>query len=103
MLCACEYLKTGCRLSAESVVGKHSLYCKLHCKLGASSHKSLVVNFLKTADVTGVVTVELLLVLLTGEGSLSRIYDDNELAAINVGGELGSVLAAKDGSSCNSG
>ena len=92
----CIYVQTGEGLVTDGVVGKHSLNSELHSLLGTGSHEGLVVDLLETADVTGVVTVELLLELLTGKYSLSCIYDDNVLAAVSVRGEFGSVLAAKN-------
>ena len=102
MFCACIYVKAGEGLSADRVVGKHSLNCELHSLLGTGCHKGLVLDLLKTADVTGVMTIVLLLKLLTGENSLISVYDDNELAAVSVRSELGSMLAAKDVRSLNS-
>ena len=103
VLSACKYLKSGCRLCADAVVGKHSLNCKLHCELGLGCHKGLVLYFLKTTDVAGVTAVVLLLKLSTGENCFFCIDDDNEFTAINVGGELRTVLTAKNGSCCYSG
>ena len=40
--------------------------------------------------------VELLLKLASGEHSLCGVYDDNELTAVHVGGEFGTMLSAKD-------
>ena len=101
--CICINVQTGEGLSTDGVVGKHSLNSKLHSLLGTGSHKGLVLDLLEAADVTGMVTVVLLLKLLTGENCLGSVYDDNVLAAVSVGGELRSVLAAKNFCSLNSG
>ena len=93
--CACKYLKACCRLITDLIVRKHSLYCKLHSKLGLCCHKGLVLNFLKTADITGMVTVVLLIKLLTCKYCLFSIDDDYKLTTVNVGGKLRAVLTAK--------
>ena len=93
MIFACVNVKASECLCAESVVREHTLNSKLHSHLGTVSHEGLVLNFLEATDVAGMMSVVLLLKLSTGENCLGSIDDDNELAAICVGSELGSVLS----------
>ena len=103
VLSACKDLQSGCGLCAKGVVGEHSLYSKLHCHFGLGCHQGLVLNFLQTADVTGVTAIVLLLQLSAGQNCLICVNDHNEVTAVYVGGESGIVLAAEQVSSSNSG
>ena len=100
---ACVNLQTGSGLRTELGVGQHALYCKLHGLLGLGCHQGLVLNGLQTADVTGVVVIVLVLQLVAGKNCLVSVDDDDKLAAVNVGGELGAMLAAQNGSCLNGG
>ena len=79
VLCACINLQTGEGLSADAVVGKHTLNSVFHSEFGLLFHQLLVLNRLQTADPTGVMIVILLLQLLAGENCLFSIDDDNEM------------------------
>ena len=89
-------LKTGKGLCADAVLGKHSLNSELHSQIRAGSHKSLVLNLFKTADVSGVMTVVLIGKLLTGENCLIGVDYYNVIAAVNVGSVICAVLTVKD-------
>ena len=94
MLGACVNLQTGHGGSADGILGEHALNGQLHSELGLLSHQSCVLYFLQVADPAGVVLIQLLLQLLAGELSLGSVDNDNEIAAVNVGGKGGLVLAA---------
>ena len=82
-------------------MGEHTLHCELHSELGALSHQLAIADGLQSGNVTGMMVVVLLVQLLTRENSLGSVDDDDELATVNVGGVLGSVLAAKNGRCLN--
>ena len=103
MLAAAIHAQTGQRILADDVVGQHTLNSQLHSQLGLGLHQGAVLNFLQAAHPTGVMTVELLIQLLTGQNSLLSVDDNDEIAAVSVGGELGLVLAAQQLSSLGSG
>src|SRR5699024_2269923 len=69
---------------------------QLRGALGALLHEEAILDFLEVADPAGVVLVELLLALLAGEDGLVDVDDDDEIAAVNVGGVIGLVLAAQE-------
>ena len=92
---ACVNLESGSCCSTERILGKHSLYCCFHSKLGLLCHDFLVLYALETADVAGVSLIVLLLKLLTCKNCLLGVDDDNEVSAVNVGCEFRSVLSAE--------
>ena len=103
MLAACVNLKACDACIADCVVGKHTLDCESHGKLGLCSHESLVLNFLETADIAGVAAIVLLSELLACENSLGSIDYDNEFAAIHMRCEFGAMLASENVGSGNGG
>ena len=56
-----EFLEHCC---AESVLGEHAFDCLVNSKFRFLVHKFLVLNFLETADITGVITIVLVFQLL---------------------------------------
>lgn len=103
MLGACIDLKSCHRLSADGVSGEHTANCKLHSLFGLGSHKGLILNSLHTADISGMMVIVLLLKLFAGKDSLVGVDDDDELTAVNVRGEFGTMLTSENGGSCDSG
>ena len=89
-------LQTSECLCAKAVLGEHSLHSSLHRQLGLGCHQGLVLNLLQATDVAGVMVVILVLQLVAGQNSLISVDDDNEFTAVNVGGELRTVLAAQN-------
>ena len=97
MLSACIKTHSCSGFSTECVVGKHTLDSKLHSLFGLLAHELAVLYFLETADVSGVMTVILRLELLARENRLGCVDDDDKLTAVNMRGELGAMLTAKNG------
>ena len=95
MLGALVELQPGEGGAAQGVLGEHALDGQLHGELGALLHQQAILDFLQVADPAGVVLVELLLTLLAGEDGLVNVDHDDEIAAVDVGGEIGLVLAAQ--------
>ena len=79
-------------ISAEGILGEHSLDRLVHGELGLLVHEFLVLHFFKAADVAGVIAVILLFELLAGEDHLVAVDDDDMVAAVDVGGVFGLVL-----------
>ena len=65
MLSACIKTHSCSSFSADCVVGEHSLDSELHSLFGLVAHEFAVLYFLKTADISGVPSVVLVLKLLT--------------------------------------
>ena len=103
MLGTCVDFESCHGLSSDGVVGKHTADGKLHCLFGLCSHKGLVLDSLQTADIAGMTVVVLLLELLAGKDSLVGVDDDNELTAVNMRGEFGTVLSSENGGGGNGG
>ena len=95
MLGALVDMQAADLLSALGVAGEHSLDGDGHGFLRVVLHQVLVGDFLQVTDPAGVPAQELLLELLAGEDGFLRVDDDDEIAAVNVGGERGFVLAAE--------
>ena len=85
----------GQRLAADGVIGDHALDGQHHGLFGVFFHQGLVLDLLEAADITGMMTIELLLQLTAGQNSLRRVDDDDVIPAVNVGGKGGLVLAAQ--------
>ena len=66
------------------------------------SHQLAVLDLLQAADELAVGDVELLLSLLAGQNSLVAVDDDDEIAAVHVGGVIDLLLAAQQNSSLSS-
>ena len=66
------------------------------------SHQLAVLDLLQAADVLAVGDVELLLGLLAGQNSLIAVDDNNEIAAVHVGGVIDLLLAAQQNSGFSS-
>ena len=82
-------------LAADGVIGDHALNGQHHGLFGGFRHQGLVLDLLKAADITRVMTVVFLLQLAAGEDCLGSVDDDDMVTAINMGGEGGLVLAAQ--------
>ena len=103
MLGALVQVQTGQSVLAQGVLGQHALDGQLNGVVGAGSHHVAGLGLLQTADPAGHTVVLLLLGLLAGQNSLVGVDDDDVIAAVNVGGEVDLVLAAKQVSGGNSG
>ena len=103
MLTAAINLQAGQRILADDVLGQHTADSQLHGQLGALAHQGAVLDFLQAADPAGVVAIVLLIQLLAGQNGLLSVDDDHAVAAVSVGGELGLMLAAQQGSGGGSG
>ena len=79
----------------QGVLGQHALDRNLHRELGLLLHQDAVLGLFQTAGPAGVVAIVLLLAFVAGEDSLGSVEDDDKVAAVNVGGVLGLVLAAQ--------
>ena len=66
------------------------------------SHQLAVLDLLQAADVLTVGDVELLLSLLAGQDSLIAVDDNNEIAAVHVGGIIDLLFAAQQNSGLSS-
>ena len=95
--------QTGEGVLGDGVLGQHALDGQLHGQLGPLLHQGAVLDFLQTADPAGVTAIVLLIQLLAGEHGLFRVDDDDKVAAVGVGGELGLVLAPQQGGGGSSG
>ena len=77
-------------------MGEHPLHGQFHREFGSLRHQLAVGGLLQAADIPGVGAVELLVELFAGEDGLVRVDDDDEFAAVNVGGEFRAMLAAEN-------
>ena len=93
MLTAAIDLQAGHGILADHIARHHAADSQLHGQLGALPHQGAVLHFLQAADPAGVGAVILLLQFLAGEDGLLRIDDDDEVAAVGVGGVLRLQLA----------
>ena len=64
-------------VAGDGVLGHHALDSNAHSNVGLLLHQDAVGGLLQTANPTGVVTIELLLTLLTGQDSLAGVDDDD--------------------------
>ena len=103
MLSALVQVQAGHSVLAQGVLGQHALDSNFHSVVAAGVHHVASLGFLQTADPAGNAVVLLLLQLLAGQNSLVGVDDDNEIAAVNVGGEVSLVLAAQNVGSFDSG
>ena len=85
-------------ISAEGVLGEHTLDGFVDGELGLLVHELFVLHLFETADVAGVIAVIFLLQLLAGEHHLVAVDDDDMVAAVDVGSVFGLILAFEDGS-----
>ena len=88
MLGALVELQAGELSAADAVLGQHALDSQLHGELGTLRHQRAVLDVLEVADPAGVMIVVLVVELLAGENGLVNIHDDDEIAAVNVRGEV---------------
>ena len=103
VLTAAINLQAGQRILTDDVLGQHTTNGQLHGQLGTLAHQSAVLDFLQAADPAGVVARVLLIQLLAGQNGLLSVDDDHTVTAVGVGGELGLMLAAQQGSGGGSG
>ena len=96
-------LQAAQRVLGDDVAGQHAAHSHTHSQLGLLLHQDAVLGLLQTTHVAGVGAVELLLALLAGEDGLVSVDDDDEVAAVGVGGVLGLVLTTQQGSGGGSG
>ena len=96
-------LQAGERSAADAVLGQHALDSQFHGELGTLRHERAVLDVLQVADPAGVMIVVLVVELLAGENGLVNIHDDDEIAAVNVRGEVNLVLATQQLGSGHSG
>ena len=94
MLRTCVDSESGQALSAQGVLGKHSLDRLFHDKFGSFSHHLLGGNALQASDIAGMMMVHLLCQLLAGEDGLAGVDDDDEFTAVCMRSEFGSVLSS---------
>ena len=64
----------GHGLAADGVIGDHALNGQHHGLFGVFCHQGLVLDLLEAADITGVMTVILLLQLAAGQNCLCLLY-----------------------------
>ena len=95
--------QAGQSVRTQAVLGQHALDGLLDSELRALLHEGAVRDLLQTAGPAGMVAIEFLSGFVAGEHSLFRVDDDDEVAAVNVGGELGLGFAAQQVSGGNSG
>ena len=77
----------------NGVAGHHTADGHAHGQLRLVLHQQAILGLLQAADPAGVGAVILLLQFLAGEDGLLRIDDDDEVAAVGVGGVLRLQLA----------
>ena len=95
MLGALVKLQAGSSGAADGVLGEHALDSQLHGELGALVHQRAVLDILEVANPAGVMIVVLLVELSAGENRLVNVDNDDEIAAVDVRGEINLVLAAQ--------
>ena len=95
MLGALVELQAGELSAADAVLGQHALDSQLHGELGTLSHEGAVLDVLQVADPAGVMIVVLFVELSAGENRLVDVDNDDEIAAVDVRGEVNLVLAAQ--------
>ncbi|VXC74354.1 hypothetical protein SPHINGOAX6_40271 [Sphingomonas sp. AX6] len=97
MLGALEDAQIAHLLTAQRTARNHALDCLFKDTLGEATVENLVRgHFLQATDVTRVLVIDLVGALLAGEPNLVGVDDDDIVAAIDVRGEAGLVLAAQD-------
>ena len=94
-------VQAGQSLITDGVGRDHALDSVGHSQIAVLSHQLAVLDLLQAADVLAVGDVELLLGLLAGQNSLVAVDDNNEIAAVNVGGVIDLLLAAQQNSSAS--
>ena len=87
-------VQAGQSLITDGVGRDHALDSVGHSQIAVLSHQLAVLDLLQAADVLAVGDVELLLGLLAGQNSLIAVDDNNEIAAVHVGGVIDLLLAA---------
>jgi len=95
-------VQAGQSLSTDGVGRDHALDSVGHSQVAVLSHQLAVLDLLQAADELAVGDVELLLGLLAGQNSLVAVDDDDEIAAVNIGGIIDLLLAAQQNSSLSS-
>ena len=96
-------MQTAQAVTAQSVLGQHTLNSQFHGVVGTLFHHDASLGFLQTADPAGYTVVGLLLQLVAGQNGLVGVDDDNEVTAVNVGGEINFVLATQQVGNGNGG
>ena len=71
-------------LAADGVIGDHALNSEHHRLLGVFCHQGLVLYFLQTAYIAGMMTIILLFQLAAGEDCLGSVDDDDMVTTVNV-------------------
>lgn len=102
MLSTLVAVQAGHSLCANGVGRDHALDGIGHSQVAVLSHQLAVLNLLQAADVLAVGDVELLLSLVAGQHSLVAVHDNDEIAAVHVGGIIDLLLAAQQNSSLSS-
>ena len=95
-------VQAGQSLSTDGVGRDHALDSVGHGQIAVLSHQLAVLDLLQAANVLAVGDVELLLGLLAGQNSLITVDDNNEIAAVHVGGIIDLLLAAQQNSGLSS-
>ena len=103
MLSTLVQMQAGQSVTAQGVLGQHTLDGQLHGVVGAVFHHGASLGFLQAADPAGNAVVGLLISLLAGQNSLVGVDDDNIVTAVNVGGESGLGLTAQQVGDSHSG
>ena len=85
VLCACVEVQSVQSGSADSGVGNHALYGKLHHSGRSVLHKCAGLGLLQMTDVTGMTVIDLLLKLAASENCLVAVDDDHMVAAVYMG------------------
>ena len=75
VFCTLKETESQKSVSAESVLGKHTLNGKLHSLGGLCCHKSIVACFFKMADIAGVALPFLLSELVACQNSVFAVDD----------------------------
>lgn len=95
MLGAAIDLQPGEGVLGDDVAGHHAADGQFHGQLRLVLHQQAVLGLVEAAGVAGVGAVELLLQLFARQDRLLGVDDDDEVAAVGVGGVLGLALAAQ--------
>ena len=86
MFGAAEYAQFLDHRSAKLILGQHTTHSLIDHELGLCSEHLSRNDGLKSAGVTAVTVIILLIKLTAGQNNLIRIDDDNVIAGVDVGG-----------------